>query len=60
MSKVIELGYVGLNVTDLDAWRTFSTECVGLEIEVGERDDCFYISTTVLRYLRLIQMTWLI
>ncbi|PHS73427.1 MAG: 2,3-dihydroxybiphenyl 1,2-dioxygenase [Cycloclasticus sp.] len=43
MSKVIELGYIGLNVTDLNGWRTFSTECVGLEIEEGDQDDRFYL-----------------
>lgn len=43
MSKVIELGYMGFNVTDLDAWRKFATECVALEIEEGETDDRFYL-----------------
>ncbi|MEH6502663.1 MAG: VOC family protein [Cycloclasticus sp.] len=43
MVKVTELGYLGFNVTDLDAWRAFASDCVGLEIEEGDRDDRFYL-----------------
>jgi len=43
MAKVIELGYIGLNVTDISAWREYATSCVGLEIAESERDDRFYL-----------------
>ena len=31
MVQITELGYLGLNVTDLAAWKIFSTEVIGLE-----------------------------
>ncbi|MEV0029582.1 VOC family protein [Nocardia sp. NPDC050793] len=31
MTEVVGLGYVGLNATDLDAWRTYGTEILGLQ-----------------------------
>lgn len=43
MVKVTELGYMGFNVTDLNAWREFATKCVGMEIEEGDQDDRFYL-----------------
>jgi len=43
MVKVTEVGYMGFNVTDLNAWREFATKCVGLEIEEGDSDDRFYL-----------------
>ena len=43
MVQVTELGYMGFNVTDMDAWREYATKCVGLEIEEGDRDDRFYL-----------------
>jgi 2,3-dihydroxyethylbenzene 1,2-dioxygenase len=43
MVKVTELGYLGLNVTDAQAWRRYATECVGLEwLDEGEGDR-FYL-----------------
>ena len=43
MVEVIELGYVGLNVTDMEAWRSYATECIGLEIAESDKDDRFYL-----------------
>ncbi len=43
MAGVIELGYLGLNVTDLDAWRSYATECVGFEIVESGKDDNFHL-----------------
>jgi len=41
MVQVTELGYMGLGVKDLDAWREFVSKTVGLEInEDSERDRC--------------------
>ncbi|MBF6360191.1 VOC family protein [Nocardia farcinica] len=31
MTEVVGLGYVGLRATDLDAWRTYGTEILGLQ-----------------------------
>ncbi|MDB5425648.1 MAG: naphthalene 1,2-dioxygenase [Phenylobacterium sp.] len=39
MAKVTELGYVGLNISDAEAWKRFATEVVGLELmDEGEGD----------------------
>ena len=43
MVKVTELGYVGLNISNAEAWRNYATECVGLEVlDEGEKDR-FYL-----------------
>lgn len=42
MIQVTELGYMGIGVADLDAWKTFASEVVGLEVaDEGERDRCY-------------------
>jgi 2,3-dihydroxybiphenyl 1,2-dioxygenase len=42
MVQVTELGYMGIGVKDLDAWKNFATAIVGLELsEEGERDRCY-------------------
>ena len=42
MVQVTELGYMGLGVKDLEAWKNFATALVGLELaEEGERDRCY-------------------
>ena len=42
MVQVTELGYVGLGVKDLDAWKNFATSIVGLELaDDGEPDRCY-------------------
>lgn len=39
MVRVTELGYIGLHVSDLQAWRAYATECVGFEwLDEGEGD----------------------
>lgn len=39
MVRVTELGYMGLQVSDPEAWRRYATECVGLEwLDEGEGD----------------------
>ena len=39
MSSVTELGYLGMSVTDLDAWRAYATEVAGMEVvDEGEGD----------------------
>ena len=42
-SKVTELGYIGLNVSDPAAWRRFGTEVVGLEVLDEGEADRFYL-----------------
>jgi 2,3-dihydroxyethylbenzene 1,2-dioxygenase len=39
---VTELGYIGLGVSDLDAWKKFAREIVGLEVvDEAEKDRCY-------------------
>jgi len=43
MVKVSELGYLGLHISDVSAWRTYATECVAFEwLDEGEGDR-FYL-----------------
>ncbi|MBP8235200.1 MAG: VOC family protein [Rhizorhabdus sp.] len=42
MAGVTELGYLGINVSDGDAWRKFGTEVVGLELLDEGEGDRFY------------------
>ena len=42
MVQVTELGYMGLGVKDLDAWKSFATSIVGMELtDEGEKDRCY-------------------
>ncbi len=43
MSKVTELGYVGLNISDGDAWQQYAAECIGLEVLDEGEGDRFYL-----------------
>jgi len=39
---VTELGYVGIGVADMTAWRNFACDIMGLEwVDEGERDRCY-------------------
>ena len=42
MAQLTELGYMGIGVKDLAAWKEFATEVVGLElVDEGERGRCY-------------------
>jgi 2,3-dihydroxybiphenyl 1,2-dioxygenase len=42
MVQVTELGYMGIGVKDLDAWKEFASNIVGFEVaDDGERDRCY-------------------
>lgn len=42
MVQVTELGYMGIGVKDVDAWRNFATQLIGMELsDEGERDRCY-------------------
>jgi len=42
MVQVTELGYMGIGVKDVDAWRSFATQILGMEVsDEGERDRCY-------------------
>ena len=42
MIQVTELGYMGIGVKDLDAWKNFATNIVGFELaDEGESDRCY-------------------
>ena len=43
MSGVTELGYARFGVSDLDAWRTFATEGIGLELHPDSDDDRLFL-----------------
>ena len=43
MATVTELGYMGITVTDGDAWRRFAAEVVGLEVLDEGEPDRFYL-----------------
>ncbi|MGH8013791.1 MAG: VOC family protein, partial [Candidatus Binataceae bacterium] len=42
MVQITELGYMGVGVRDLDAWKDFATRIIGMELaDDGERDRCY-------------------
>ncbi|MBI3798835.1 MAG: VOC family protein [Deltaproteobacteria bacterium] len=42
MVQVTELSYMGIGVKDLEAWKSFATTIVGMELsDEGERDRCY-------------------
>ena len=43
MSAVTELGYLGLSVSDLDAWRSYASEVAGMEVFDDGEDDRVYL-----------------
>lgn len=43
MVKVSELGYLGLTVSDVAAWRDYATQCVGFEVLDEGEADRFYL-----------------
>ena len=43
MTRVTELGYMGISVSNADAWKTYATEVVGMEwVDEGEKNT-FYL-----------------
>jgi 2,3-dihydroxyethylbenzene 1,2-dioxygenase len=38
MANVTQLGYLGLSVSDVDAWKRFATETLGLQVNGWEAD----------------------
>ncbi|AKQ42932.1 dihydroxy naphthalene/biphenyl dioxygenase [Aurantiacibacter atlanticus] len=43
VTAVTELGYLGLSVSDLDAWRTYASEIAGMEVVDEGEDDRLYL-----------------
>jgi len=42
MVQVTELGYMGIGVKDVDSWRNFASQLIGMELsDEGERDRCY-------------------
>ena len=42
MVQVTELGYMGIGVRDLDEWKNFAANIVGMEVlDEGDRDRCY-------------------
>jgi 2,3-dihydroxyethylbenzene 1,2-dioxygenase len=40
---VTELGYIGVGAKDLDAWKHYATEILGMELRPGEDDRRCYL-----------------
>jgi 2,3-dihydroxyethylbenzene 1,2-dioxygenase len=43
MVGVTELGYIGLNISDADAWKDYASQCIGLEVLDDGEVDRFYL-----------------
>ena len=43
MSEITELGYARFGVSDLDAWRTFAEDVIGLEVHPESEGDRLYL-----------------
>lgn len=43
MVAVTELGYLGLTVSDADAWKDYASQCIGLEVLDEGEGDRFYL-----------------
>src|SRR6266851_6293648 len=43
MVKVVELGYMGIGVSDAEAWKKYATEVVGMELLDEGEGDRFYL-----------------
>lgn len=43
MESVTELGYVGISVSDANAWKKYATEIMGLEVLDEGEDDRYYL-----------------
>ena len=41
--KIIELGYMGLSVSDGDAWRKFAGDIIGMQVIEEEEEDRYYL-----------------
>src|SRR6202045_4709127 len=41
MVQVTELGYMGVGVKQLDEWKNFATQILGMQLTDGERDRCY-------------------
>ena len=43
MASVTELGYIGLNVSNGEAWKEYAKDCVGMEVLDEGEGDRFYL-----------------
>ena len=43
MAAVTQLGYIGINVSDLDAWEQFATEALGLQVSGRDTDGSLFL-----------------
>ena len=43
MANVTQLGYLGLSVSDVDAWERFATETLGLQVNGREADGALFL-----------------
>ena len=43
MAGVTQLGYLGINVSDLDAWEQFATDVLGLQVSGRDTDGSLFL-----------------
>ena len=43
MAAVTQLGYLGINVSDLDAWEKFATDVLGLQVSGRDTDGSLFL-----------------
>ncbi len=43
MSAIIELGYVRIGVSDMDAWKTFASDGLGMEVGVDSTEEATFL-----------------
>ncbi len=57
MVSVNQLGYLGLSVSDIDAWETFATEVLGLQVSGKGSDGTLYLRMDEYRHRFLVHPT---
>jgi len=50
MANVTQLGYLGIGVSDIDAWETFATQALGLQVSEREDDGTLFLRMDEYRY----------
>lgn len=55
--SISELGYVGISVSDLDAWEQFATEVLGLEVSERAPDGTLYLRMDIYHHRFILHPT---
>jgi biphenyl-2,3-diol 1,2-dioxygenase len=57
MANVTHLGYLGLSVSDVDAWERFATETLGLQVNEREADGAVFLRMDEYHYRFIVHPT---